>query len=119
MEIVRMLRKCLKRGYIDDLNGLYYDGTLFKRASFRKAPHNSYISFDHILKGANQNEYEMEQAPNSLSFLTSDQVEELKGEEANHVSISYYNQIFNSSFEYDETLQKYKRFSNGATNSGL
>ena len=105
-------KEMLDNGYIDALNGLYYDGTLFKRASFRKAPHNSYISYDHILKGANQNGYEMEQAPSSLLFLTEDQVKELAGEEANHVSISYYDQIFNSSFEYDETLQKYKRFSN-------
>ena len=41
---------------------------LFKRASFRKAPHNSYITYDNILKGANQNGYEMEQAP-SFTYL--------------------------------------------------
>ena len=105
-------KEMLDSGYIDALNGLYYDGTLFKRASFRKAPHNSYISYDNILQGANQNGYEMDQAPSSLLFLTEDQVKELAGEEANHVSISYYDQISNSSFEYDKTLQKYKRFSN-------
>ena len=105
-------KEMLDNGYIDVLNGLYYDGTLFKRASFRKAPHNSYITYDNILKGANQNGYEMEHEPPALPFLTKDQAKELAGEQANHISISYYDQIFNSSFEYDETLQKYKRFSN-------
>ena len=56
-------KEMLDNGYIDNLNGLYYDGTLFKRASFRKAPHNSYITYDNILKGANQKGYEMEQEP--------------------------------------------------------
>jgi Protein of unknown function (DUF3048) N-terminal domain/Protein of unknown function (DUF3048) C-terminal domain len=106
-------KEMLDSGYIDALNGLYYDGTLFKRASFRKAPHNSYITYDHILKGANQKGYEMEKAPTSLTFLTADEVKEISGEAANQVSISYYDQLFNSRFEYDETLQKYKRFSNG------
>ena len=77
-------KEMLDSGYIDDLNGLYYDGTLFKRASFRKAPHNSYITYDNILKGANQKGYEMEKAPSSLTFLTEDEVKELSGEEANH-----------------------------------
>ena len=44
MGIAQMLKKMLDTGYIDNLNGIYYDGTLFERASFRKAPHNSYIS---------------------------------------------------------------------------
>ena len=105
----------LDTGYIDNLNGIYYDGTLFERASFRKAPHNSYISFDHILKGAQQKGYEMEETPDSLSFLTEDEVNVLTGEEANEFSISYSqsDSSFNSTFEYDDTLQKYKRFSNG------
>ena len=42
----------LDRGYIDNLNGLYYDGTLFQRSADRKAPHNSYTSFEDIEKGA-------------------------------------------------------------------
>ncbi len=50
-------KEMLDSGYIDNLNGMVYDGTLFKRASFRKAPHNSYISYENILKGANQNGY--------------------------------------------------------------
>jgi Protein of unknown function (DUF3048) N-terminal domain/Protein of unknown function (DUF3048) C-terminal domain len=108
-------KEMLDAGYIDDLNGIYYDRTLFERVSFRKAPHNSYISFDHILEGAQQKGYEMEEMPDSLSFLTEDEVNALTGEEANEFSISYSqsDHSFNSTFEYDDSLQKYKRFSNG------
>lgn len=105
--------KMLKRGYVDNINGMQYDGSLFKRANFRVAPHNSYISFENILKGAEQNNFDMKNAPSSLTFLTEDELEALEGPAANTVHISYYDQTFNSSFEYDHTLEKYKRFTNG------
>lgn len=47
-------KELLDQGYVDNLNGMQYDGTLFKRESFRQAPHNSYISFDNVLKGAKE-----------------------------------------------------------------
>ena len=61
-------KEMLDNGYIDNLNGMVYDGTLFQRASFRKAPHNSYITYDNILKGAKQKGYEMEKAQLPLTF---------------------------------------------------
>ncbi|MBB6447759.1 DUF3048 domain-containing protein [Bacillus benzoevorans] len=106
--------RLLKSGYIDNLNGLYYDGTLFERVSFRKAPHNSYISFANILKGAEQKDYDMEDEPDPLTFLSETEVEKLAGAAVKKVSISYHDQLFNSSFAFDEETQKYKRFSNGA-----
>ena len=106
-------RKLLDKGYIDNLNGLYYDGTLFKRVNFRKAPHNSYITFDNILKGAKQNDYDMEQEPDSLTFLTDDEMKNLSGENAQKISISYYDEIFSSTLEFNESTGKYTRFSNG------
>jgi hypothetical protein len=105
--------KMLKKGYIDQINGIQYDGSLFKRADFRKAPHNSYISFANILKGAEKNDYEMERAPNSLVFLSNKEIEALAGEQGTHIDISYFAKTFNSSLEYDEDLMKYKRYSNG------
>ena len=35
-------KRILDSGVIDHINGMQYDGTLFKRSSERKAPHNSY-----------------------------------------------------------------------------
>lgn len=105
-------KEMLLGGYIDNLNGMEYDGSLFKRSSDRVAPHNSYISFENILKGADRNGYEMENAPETHSFLNEEEVENLNGEVANNISISYYDNTFSSTFEYDESLEKYYRFSN-------
>lgn len=103
----------LDSGYIDNLNGLYYDGTLFERASFRKAPHNSYITYENVLKGAEEKQYDMEEAPSPLPFLTKDEMEAIEGEAANSVMVSYLdNDLFNVVYEYDEGQEKYKRYSN-------
>lgn len=42
----------LSVNYVDHVNGMQYDGTLFNRSKERKAPHNSYISNENILLGA-------------------------------------------------------------------
>ena len=62
-------KEMLDGGYIDNLNGMVYDGTLFKRASFRQAPHNSYITYENILKGAAQNKYSMDTIASELFFF--------------------------------------------------
>ena len=46
-------KELIQSGYIDSLNGLSYDGTLFKR-HHSESPHNSYITYENILKGANE-----------------------------------------------------------------
>lgn len=108
-------KKLMDSGYIDSLDGLYYDGTLFERASFRKAPHNSYISFENIEKGAEEKGYDMEETPSSLPFLNTQEIEQLKGESASNVKISYFSSdVFNSEFKYDPEQEKYQRISNGA-----
>jgi len=38
----------LQSKYVDHINGMQHDGTLFKRSKERKAPHNSYISSESI-----------------------------------------------------------------------
>ena len=107
-------KKLLTNGYIDNLNGMEYDGTLFKRSSDRVAPHNSYISFANIEKGAKENNYSLSGAPEPLVFLKTKELEEIEGEEATSISINYgTNPSFNSQFLYEKDVQKYIRFSNG------
>ncbi len=104
-------KEMLTNGYIDDLNGIQYDGTLFKRASFRKAPHNSYITYEHIKEGADKNGFEMNRPPEALHF--SDK-ETINGEAANSVMISYnHNPLFNVVYEYNEKEGRYERYSDG------
>jgi hypothetical protein len=107
-------KQMLESGYIDDINGMQYDGTLFKRASYRKAPHNSYISFENIVKGAEKNKFSMTGAPLTYQFYSEKELEQLQGSTAKSVLVSYFSSsLFDVNYEYDETLGKYKRFSNG------
>jgi len=107
-------KKMLENGYIDNLNGMVYDGILFKRDQTRKAPHNSYISYDSIVKGAEIRNYSMEEDEEPLTFLKKEEVQNLEGEPAHSAMINYFNNsIYNSIYEYDEKLDKYKRYSNG------
>ncbi|MFD6438235.1 DUF3048 domain-containing protein [Peribacillus sp. NPDC060186] len=103
----------LDKGYIDNLNGLYYDGTLFQRSTDRNAPHNSYTSFDNIEKGAKEKGYELTGAPEPFTFLTEEEAVGLQGESALKIEISYGSAEFNVKYEYEGTEEKYKRYSNG------
>ncbi|OIU70220.1 DUF3048 domain-containing protein [Rossellomorea aquimaris] len=102
----------LVSGEIDHLNGIRYDGTLFKRAEFRKAPHNSYISFENIKKGAKENGFSMKTPPEPLRFASKDA--SVDGEDAESIMISYFNNpLFDVVYEYKEDEGKYERYSNG------
>jgi predicted small lipoprotein YifL len=107
-------KQMLDNGYIDNLNGMQYDGTLFKRASFRKAPHNSYIMYENVLKGAAQKKYSMTQTPPAFSFMTDEESKNLTGDPATSASVTYSsNAMFDCLYQYDAELGRYKRFSGG------
>ncbi|WAA11339.1 DUF3048 domain-containing protein [Fervidibacillus albus] len=101
----------LDRGYIDSINGIQYDGTLFTRANFRVAPHNSYISYENIVKGAENLGYSLEGAPESYSFL--DEEDEVTGIDVQTITIDYSVDSFFVRYEYDSALEKYHRYSAG------
>lgn len=102
----------LEAGEADYLNGLFYDGTLFWREDHRKAPHNSYISNENILKGAVSNNYEITAEVEPFSFLSEEELESLKGEPANKFVVKYDNsQTWHAAYEYNQTEQMYSRFS--------
>ncbi|WP_042357552.1 DUF3048 domain-containing protein [Bacillus rubiinfantis] len=107
-------KKMLNSNYVDNLNGMNYDGTLFKRSKTRKAPHNSYITYENVIKGAKQKKYSVNGLPPSFQFLTEEESKLINGNEATLVNITYSQSgVSNSKFQYDESLGKYKRFSSG------
>ncbi|WP_433746848.1 DUF3048 domain-containing protein [Falsibacillus pallidus] len=113
-------RQMLSSGYIDNINGIQYDGTLFKRASFRKAPHNSYITFANIEKGADKLGYDMDQLPDPLPFMTKKEADKLTGDPAKEVMITYsHGNAFHVMYEYDEAKKKYMRYSDGELTADL
>ncbi|WP_413376168.1 DUF3048 domain-containing protein [Alkalihalobacillus sp. 1P02AB] len=102
----------LTNGTTDYLNGLYYDGTLFERSSDRVAPHNSYLSLNHLMEGMKleQLEFEAEVEPNV--FL--DKNVEVSGEEATEISINYLD-LYNVHYRLDETKMTYYRYNEEQT----
>lgn len=107
-------KKMLESNYIDNINGIAYDGTLFKRSTSRKAPHNSYITYENVLKGVELKNYSMDETPPRFHFLTEEQQAALTGSEAKIIKVIYSKRgTSNSTYEFDPSLGKYKRFSGG------
>jgi hypothetical protein len=105
-------KQMLEAGVVDNINGLFYDGTLFWRSSDRVAPHNSYISFENIEKGAEMKNYDLTSKPESYTFLTEDEQSELDGDQTNQVTIAYdSSKTWKVEYKYDSESEKYKRFS--------
>jgi hypothetical protein len=102
----------LNSGVIDHLNGIRYDGILFKRDNSRVAPHNSYISYENVLKGAKENNFEMQKDVTPLPFLTEKEVEAITGDPATEVGVRYGENNF-VSFKYNEANKTYLRYSDG------
>lgn len=98
---------------VDFLNGSSYDndGHLFKRESFRKAPHNSYLQFDAVNDVAESKGYSLTQSLElSLPFISED--DDVSGEVATEVSIGYIGQNPNHivQYKYNEETHLYERY---------
>ena len=104
----------LNSGYIDHLNGLFYDGTLFKRDKSRKAPHNSYISFENIEKGSKEQGFDFTTPPKEWSFYTEEESNSIVGADANKFTVDYGSNTYNVTYEYDGSEKMYKRYSDGS-----
>lgn len=102
----------LQKNYIDSINGMQYDGTLFYRTKDRKAPHNSYSTYENIMKGAEQKDYDTITNPPSLQFLNEEEIQALQGNNVEKIAIQFSNgSSYNSEYVYDQELKKYKRYS--------
>ncbi len=104
----------LQAGYVDHVNGMQHDGTLFQRSAERRAPHNSYISNENILL-AEENEHvamEIEKTP-SLSFHESLEDAKLETSVDSFVVQNGTHADFISTYAYDEGTGTYTRTVNG------
>lgn len=100
----------LRSDYVDHVNGMQYDGTLFKRSSDRKAPHNSYISKESILTAMEKVNAakEIRKMP-ALSFHEA--LESVKiGDTANTIVVKNgTHPNFTSTYSYDVEASTYDR----------
>ncbi|HLR63694.1 MAG TPA: DUF3048 domain-containing protein [Lentibacillus sp.] len=101
---------------IEHLNGSVYDnnGSLFKRESFRDAPHNSYLQFAGVYDTAEQKGYNVTQTYDSLPFTTEKGADSISGDPAMNVEIDYSDrQTYVVNYKYDEDSGTYIRYSDG------
>ena len=99
---------------IEYLDGAVYDndGTLFKRESFRKAPHNSYVFLNAAYERAEEKGYEITQSQDPLPFLTEDEGSDITGDAASHAEVVYADKPMNIvEYEYEPATEKYIRYS--------
>lgn len=99
---------------IEHLNGSTYDndGHLFKRESFREAPHNSYLQMNDVNDVASEKGYDTTFDYKALPFLSAD--ESVDGDPALSAEIVYSEKYgFNVGFDYDSDSESYMRFSDG------
>ena len=105
-------KQMLENGIVENINGMTYDGTLFLRSSDRVAPHNSYITNEHLLEGMEKvgARTEIEKTP-VLSFY--DSLEEVPtGVLASVIDIRYGgSEDFHHVYSYDTLTQQYNRTS--------
>lgn len=106
-------KKLIQSDYIDHLNGLNHDGTLFKRSSDRKAPHNSYITYENILEGAQKEGYSMEENTPPYSFFSDDETGLISGEDYKVAALSYGSADYDVTYKYDSASEKYTRHTAG------
>lgn len=97
---------------IEHLDGAIYDNDqkLFKRESFRKAPHNSYLLFDAVNTVAESKGYDIISHIEPLPFVESEQ--DIQGENANQITITYPGRAADDTvmYTYNEAEGNYQRF---------
>lgn len=105
-------KSMLERKVVDNINGMNYDGTYFKRSSDRKAPHNSYISGENVVAGAEKvGASLLYQKKVSYPFYEAEDNVKM-GVTANEVTMKYNNGgSFNSHYVYDQETSRYTRYS--------
>lgn len=104
----------LKNKVVDNINGMHYDGSIFKRSKDRVAPHNSYISGENVEVAAEKvGASLLYNNKVSYNFLEEEDIVNT-GLDANEVNVNYSsNKRFNSSYEYNPESKTYIRKSAG------
>lgn len=107
-------KSMLTNNVVDNINGMDYDGTLFKRSKDRVAPHNSYITSENIVNGAKKVDASMSYREKvSQAFYEPDERGKI-GIETSRVDVTYgSSEYFHNSYLYDHQSNRYGRQSAG------
>ncbi len=103
-------KSMLSNNVVDNINGMNYDGTLFKRSKERVAPHNSYITAENILNGAEKVGASMNYSEKVRQTFYEAEERGKIGIETSQVDIYYgNNEYFHNSYVYDHQNNRYGR----------
>jgi hypothetical protein len=106
----------LDQHLIDNVNGLYLDGTAFFRTTDRQAPHNAYTNLEYIQRGIELNGYRQDYKEDYQGhyLFAADGTETTleEGTTANVVRLDNYT-VNHPWFEYNVDTKKYGRFQYG------
>lgn len=106
----------LQQGFVDNINGMNYDGTLFKRSNDRVAPHNSYISKDSLLEAGREVNANMEFFGSGIYDFYTDGDKVTDGMAVHQVDVDYDGGTnFYNTYAYDAESKTYQRQSGGVT----
>lgn len=105
-------KSMLDKRVVEGMNGMQYDGIYFKRSTERKAPHNSYITGENVVAGAEKvGASLLYQKKVSYPFYEGEESVKI-GTQASEVAINYStNGKFNSQYIFDSETNRYARFS--------
>ncbi len=104
----------LKSGTVDHINGIQHDGTFFRRSTDRKAPHNSYITFDKVEEAMEERNVTLESTTiPTLSFHKGIDDDIMTTPAISFHVNSYRAASYRAQYTYDETSHLYTRATNG------
>ncbi len=104
----------LRRQPLPQINGIDYEGTLFKRSSERRAPHNSYIRKSALEEGMALNDLRYEKAPETTLSFHKVSDDDIMNENASTIAINYYDSAaYQIGYTYDEDTNAYIRSTGG------
>lgn len=113
-------KSMLSNNVVDNINGMQYDGTLFKRSKDRVAPHNSYISAEDMLKGAEKVGASMNYSEKVVQAFYEQGERGKIGIETSQVDVYYgNNKYFHNTYVYDHQNNLYERQSAGETTKDI
>lgn len=99
----------MKKYSINNINGIFEDGTTFWRVRDKSAPHNAATSTEKILQSAKNKRYLTTSREESVLNYVTEEVQLEEGEDAISVTIPH-STLQVVKYEYDEENKVYKRF---------
>ena len=97
---------------VNNLNGIYYNSSIFWRISAKKTPHNVLTSSKALLKAAKDKGYRITSNDTSVLNYTSTEINLEDGISATNITIPY-SYIQTVTYKYDKEKNRYTRYARG------